>query len=766
MKGYLTSFVGLFGEQPGEAPHLERIEIPLIQRDYAQGRSDDKAQEIRSGFLRYLLDAVDTDGSVSLDFVYGKADGGVFHPLDGQQRLTTLFLLHWYLGSAAGQLDPHADWTKFSYATRASARLFCERLTQRPLEFPLPQGIGTPHEWILNQPWYLYVWRHDPTIQSMLVMIDAIHDEVQRRGVGFDPTLAWRRLCDRESPAVSFYLLPLDDMQSDEDLYIKMNSRGKPLTPFENFKARFEDTVAHSLRSDELAHRIDGPWADLLWPYRGDNDIVDDEFMRYFDFVTEICELREGGPVRDRIGPRARAVFGPDNPRSVEHLDFLFHAFDVWRDLDIDAHFDMLFTLDAPGGATYDTSKVRLFGAESTNLFELSLNRFDSQAEQRRGFSIELSMLLYAVLLNRIHGTEAFPRRLRILRNLLSASSNEIRRDRMAMLLGVVDSLVRGGEIQTAPAIAGNQVEDERYKTELLDAEPGLTESMCRLEDHSILRGTLSAFELDTSVFERRADAFVVAFAEPDQWIRLTGALLATGDYQQLRRYWQSWRFGSSAPDREAIWRDLLTDLTREDATNTREVLGTFLDGFVESGRDLADYCDQVMTDFLADREERLHLDWRYYLVKYPSMRSGASGLYFGVDRVLGYSMVMMRKWRLTSHYDDPFAKELFQSSDVGDRLVTPWFTGYETNPRWLRLSESNVGIRSVERGFEIEGPAEERLVQAFHRVCARHGVQSREDASPLLGIPQRETEDGWTDTVDRIDIGVAFIRDLVAAGL
>ena len=93
MKGYLTSFVGLFGEQPGEAPHLERIEIPLIQRDYAQGRSDDKAQEIRSGFLRYLLDAVDTDGSVSLDFVYGKADGGVFHPLDGQQRLTTCFVL-------------------------------------------------------------------------------------------------------------------------------------------------------------------------------------------------------------------------------------------------------------------------------------------------------------------------------------------------------------------------------------------------------------------------------------------------------------------------------------------------------------------------------------------------------------------------------------------------------------------------------------------------------------------------------------------------
>ena len=52
-----------------------------------------------------------------------------------------------------------------------------------------------------------------------------------------------------ESPAVSFYLLPLDDMDSDEDLYIKMNSRGKPLTQFENFKAHFEQDIKHRPRS-------------------------------------------------------------------------------------------------------------------------------------------------------------------------------------------------------------------------------------------------------------------------------------------------------------------------------------------------------------------------------------------------------------------------------------------------------------------------------------------------------------------------------------
>ena len=50
-------------------------------------------------------------------------------PLDGQQRLTTLFLLHWY--AAKRENIPAGQWEvlkKFSYATRPSARRFCEQL--------------------------------------------------------------------------------------------------------------------------------------------------------------------------------------------------------------------------------------------------------------------------------------------------------------------------------------------------------------------------------------------------------------------------------------------------------------------------------------------------------------------------------------------------------------------------------------------------------------------------------------------------------------
>ena len=337
-------------------PSIGSIEIPLIQRDYAQGRPGAWVKEIRVSFLEVLLDAIAGGEPVGLDFVYGKIENATFHPLDGQQRLTTLFLLHWYLASAANRLDAGAAWTRFSYATRASARLFCQRLAANPL----PQDTDVPSAWIIDQPWYLYVWRTDPTIQSMLVVIDAIHEEIQRIYPDLDAQAAWERLTDAESPAVSFYLLPLDDMESDEDLYIKMNSRGKPLTPFENFKARFEQDIRHSDRAEEFAHKIDGAWSDLLWPFRGGDNLVDDEFIRYIDFITELCEFREGRVrvVSNRLGPRARAVFGEGNERAEEHLDFLFGAFDKWQSAEhISKTFSDVFSTSLPGEEHYDRAE-------------------------------------------------------------------------------------------------------------------------------------------------------------------------------------------------------------------------------------------------------------------------------------------------------------------------------------------------------------------------------------------------------------------------
>ena len=110
------------------------IRIPLIQRDYAQGREDDRSSRVRRDFLRALKEALTSEKTLHLDFIYGEKDGRTFLPFDGQQRLTTLFLLHWY----AGLLDENA--MPFTYEVRESARLFCRELRSRPHDGGFPRN--------------------------------------------------------------------------------------------------------------------------------------------------------------------------------------------------------------------------------------------------------------------------------------------------------------------------------------------------------------------------------------------------------------------------------------------------------------------------------------------------------------------------------------------------------------------------------------------------------------------------------------------------
>jgi hypothetical protein len=177
-----------------------------------------------------------------------------------------------------------------------------------------------------------------------------------------------------------------------------MNSRGKPLTPFETFKARFEQVLETSSpeRVEEFALKVDGAWADLLWPYRGSDSIVDDEFLCYFQFVTELCEWREGRPVvggisQEDIAPLAERVYGLDNPNAAANLGFLFRALDTWVGVDISAVFAGLFSAHP---APIVSSQVVLYGQQrdEIDLFSACCNSYGKlhgPCRDRRGCRAE-----------------------------------------------------------------------------------------------------------------------------------------------------------------------------------------------------------------------------------------------------------------------------------------------------------------------------------------------------------------------------------------
>lgn len=253
------------------------IEIPIIQRDYAQGRIG--KEYLRASFLKELKEALDNkEKPLKLDFVYGSIENNHLQPLDGQQRLTTLWLLHWYIALKAKKLKEESEKLKnFSYETRISSREFCKKLC----EADFTQFIdGNVVDFITQQTWFYSSWKQDPTIQAMLSMLggttneEEAKDNIEAVFKGGDFNEYWTRLTSEEAPIV-FYYQPLKDFGLSDDLYIKMNARGKQLTPFENFKADLIGYVEQQAKENE-------EWKKLLDAYRGISILLDTDWMDIF----------------------------------------------------------------------------------------------------------------------------------------------------------------------------------------------------------------------------------------------------------------------------------------------------------------------------------------------------------------------------------------------------------------------------------------------------------------------------------------------------
>src|SRR5690606_8767634 len=112
------------------------------------------------------------------DFVYGSVKNKILQPLDGQQRLTTLFLLHWFVAVKENKLDDELKklLTKFTYETRTSSREFCNDLINKGIDFNklLETDFYDEEKYkpknnelsksIINSSWFFLSWKRDPTI--------------------------------------------------------------------------------------------------------------------------------------------------------------------------------------------------------------------------------------------------------------------------------------------------------------------------------------------------------------------------------------------------------------------------------------------------------------------------------------------------------------------------------------------------------------------------------------------------------------------------
>ncbi|MDG5855273.1 DUF262 domain-containing protein [Clostridium beijerinckii] len=249
--------------------------IPVIQRDYVQGVDDSefkynekfKISDKKDKFLEEIFAHLDKCSSktMNINTIYGfigndiENGNRIFYPVDGQQRLTTLYLLHWYLyirnSNKYDLRESDGDYSKviFTYETRESAKDFFGFLNNKANNNKIQELFdNTDNDFestdlrekkldfiskFKNQSWFKSQWFTDTTIISVINIIGDFYTKIPEEKL--EDYL--KRLIKND--IVTFNLITNED-ESAEKLasvdYIRINSRGKQLEFFENLKPLLE----------------------------------------------------------------------------------------------------------------------------------------------------------------------------------------------------------------------------------------------------------------------------------------------------------------------------------------------------------------------------------------------------------------------------------------------------------------------------------------------------------------------------------------------
>ncbi|MFC4738972.1 DUF262 domain-containing protein [Flavobacterium ponti] len=467
----------------------EKIEIPIIQRDYAQGRKE--SGEVRANFLNALYECIVEDNDLRLDFIYGSIVDGNFQPLDGQQRLTTLFLMHWYAATKDNcNEDIFLSLSKFSYETRITSREFCNALTNNKIKIEESDKISDK---IQDEKWFFLSWKNDPTIDAMLRTIDDIHEKF------YNIENLWTKLSNGK--ILNFYYVELENIGLTDDLYIKMNARGKLLSSFENFKASFEKYINENNWEenvndlDKFALKIDTKWTDYFWNNFRKNDNIDNSLMRFISTISMIrMSIEKKIPNRTSV----LSILHDDSNKlkpsyfSEDGFNYLFDCFKLYceNNQNNDLQLDFPLWRHKP---------------EKDLLNEIVYIDKEASYTQKALFFAQTEYLL----MNNEFNENKYKNWMRVIRNIVSRGNIEKGGKRPDILrspetfdgcINLISELSKGsGDIynylinnnKLNSQFAREQIEEERKKAHLILYDDSFKKTIFNLEDCSLFKGRI-----------------------------------------------------------------------------------------------------------------------------------------------------------------------------------------------------------------------------------------------------------------------------------
>lgn len=520
----------------------DRIEIPIIQRDYAQGRKS--AKSVRDGILNHILEAVSDNQKVELDFIYGVErpyklgdnEQIAFVPIDGQQRLTTLWLVHWYLANKAGLLDDKEGEAvsrlgKFTYETRPSSKRFIECLCTEPVTL----GLDLRETIVEDAPWFDEAWKLDPSIMGAITVLEAIasHDALKKH----TPQELLTNLTQND--CVTFYFLPLEKFGLGEEIYTRMNARGKVLTDFEKVKSKLFKIINESPLKKVIADKIEYKWVENLWPYRPKGAyLTDTPFIKWLGYITQILYVVKNGNTKDDVDYTSEKVLS-EIYSSEENLRFLIHSLDSIPDL-VDAPIDFSMEWDENAGLAEPVRWI--------------LNQF---SETNTDVMKQLGVMAALIFLDERKGTDGIGDFMRVVRNLIENTADKSLRE-WPTLIGSIRNLVspdvyavlRRPEL-SLKGFRREQRDIEIFKAKLIESHSDAYSLICKMDDNSALHGRLGNIIIENQE-PIPTDKFKLALndiAPKDVDIQRLNNLFEA--YESMRTF-------ASGDDFNGIWGDLL----------------------------------------------------------------------------------------------------------------------------------------------------------------------------------------------------------------
>ncbi|HIZ89646.1 MAG TPA: DUF262 domain-containing protein [Candidatus Mucispirillum faecigallinarum] len=316
----------LFNQPEEKKDRITKIVIPAIQRDYVQGLQEYSAKfDI---FLNILFNGLIGEKKISLDFIYGNIhENGVFEPIDGQQRITTLALLYYYIVNIRQKKHGNNIFKHISYETRESATKFCKLLREDEFTNYLSENLNKNIISTIIKNYYKYydIYDYDLTIESMINSLDKIenkYNEYIKSNQNFDA------INDINFDNITFHIFPMESFNLSDDLYIKMNGRGKLLSSFDNFKADYfkwleenEKNIAEDII--DIKNKFNNEYIDIFWDFtfENNNKIPDPEKL-LFRFINRFIIAKND---------LSQNIISDNFINDSEDINYIYNSFEIYK---------------------------------------------------------------------------------------------------------------------------------------------------------------------------------------------------------------------------------------------------------------------------------------------------------------------------------------------------------------------------------------------------------------------------------------------------